>query len=201
MLREACLRAGSWQRRDGPGLTLSVNISAGNFETSDFAGWVETTLAETGFDPRNLKLEITESVLVNHRESVTSSMERLKDLGVQLHIDDFGTGYSSLGYLQLLPADVLKIDRSFINNLLGTSESTELVRAIKVMAEHLDMQVIAEGVETAEQLDRLKELGCSYAQGFFFSRPLAAEQVEAYLHASKAERPRAAGVAEAKPRG
>ncbi len=187
VLLQACRQAGIWQKQFqlGTSLTISVNISAGTFESDDFAQDVETILSETGFEPSRLKLEITESVLVSHVDSVTSSIEQLSALGVQLHIDDFGTGYSSLSLLQFLPADVLKIDRSFIDNLTRTSESNELVRAINVMAEQLNMQVVAEGVETAEQLSYLKALGCAYAQGYLFSEPLPVEQVEAYLEEPK----------------
>ena len=132
-------------------------------------------LLKTGFDPRSLKLEITESVVMENAEEATARIGQLRDLGVELYLDDFGTGYSSLSYLHRFPVDTLKIDRSFINWMGVRDENSEIVRTIVELAHNLRMKVIAEGVETEEQVSYLKALQCEYGQGYYFSRPLDAE--------------------------
>lgn len=141
----------------------------------------EPSLLDTGFSPNKLRLELTESVLVQSSEGTLATLTKLKALGVQLYIDDFGTGYSSLSYLQHLPIDALKIDSSFIQRMTLNPESAELVKTILLMARNLGLEVVAEGVENVRQLRRLKRLGCPYAQGYFFSKPLSAEEMTAYL--------------------
>jgi EAL domain-containing protein (putative c-di-GMP-specific phosphodiesterase class I) len=173
-LREACQQLRTWQssRSVKSGATVSVNVSARQFRDEHFIPLVENLLAETGLPPRCLKLEITESTVMENAESSTALLPQLRALDVQLHIDDFGTGYSSLSYLHRFPIDALKIDKSFVQNLGLKEESQEIIRTIVSMARSLNMDAIAEGVETEEQVEHLKSLGCRYAQGFFFSLPL-----------------------------
>ena len=183
VLREACAQVHAWQQRfpQLPPLTLSANLSGKSFAQPETVTCIEAVLSETGFDPQSLKLEITESVLVGSSNCVDANMARLRALGIQLHIDDFGTGYSSLSYLQHLPVNTLKVDRSFVAEMLHSSESGELVRTVVAMAKALGLSVTVEGVETEAQLAHLKALGCEHAQGYLFSKPLDAAAVDDYM--------------------
>ena len=180
VLERACREAMRLIAQGHAEITMCVNISARQFRESDFAGSVRHALEVTGLDAARLQLEITESAYI----SVDSGMRNiaaLEALGVQLSIDDFGTGYSSLGYLKRLPVDALKIDRSFVSDILSDVADQAIVRAIIAVAQNLDLDVIAEGVETAEQADYLRRLGCTYLQGFYFAQPLPACELAAYL--------------------
>ena len=181
VLKEACQQVKGWQERHGCDLTLSVNLSGQQFARSDLARYVQSVLQNTGFSAEYLHLELTESLLIGGSAQVTEVLAALRALGVKLHLDDFGTGYSSLSYLQRFSAHTIKIDRSFIRNLTESKESATLVRTIVLMADALDMNVVAEGVETEAQLAHLKELGCDYIQGYLFGKPLPAEESEVYL--------------------
>jgi diguanylate cyclase (GGDEF)-like protein/PAS domain S-box-containing protein len=180
VLREACGRIVEWQTsyEVASALTMSINMSSKQLMQPDFVQVIEDVLAATGLDPRCLRLELTESVLMDNAESAVTKLSQLRTRGVQTHIDDFGTGYSSLSYLQRLPVDTLKIDRTFISQLTHQSESAEIVSAIITLARNLGMSVAAEGVETAEQADGLKALACEYCQGFYYYRPLEIPAVE-----------------------
>jgi diguanylate cyclase (GGDEF)-like protein/PAS domain S-box-containing protein len=171
VLRESCrqmhrLQAASAAQRP---LSLSVNLSGKQFMQPDLVGQVEEVLRETGFDPRCLQLEITESSVIENTETVTEMLMQLRALGIRLSMDDFGTGYSSLGYLHRFPIHTLKIDRSFVS---GGDGENEIVRTIIMLARNMGMDIVAEGVETQAQLAYLKELKCEYGQGFLFSHPL-----------------------------
>jgi PAS domain S-box-containing protein/diguanylate cyclase (GGDEF)-like protein len=182
VLEEACRELRRWQDAHPRGETpptMAVNLSAGQFLQPDLVGQVERVLRESGIAPGTLKLEITESVLMQHTERVTETLHRLKALGVQLHIDDFGTGYSSLGYLHRLPLDALKIDRSFVSEAAGAN--LPLVRTIVALAHALGVAVITEGIESPELLAELRALECEFGQGFLFSRPLASGEIEALV--------------------
>jgi len=183
VLGEACRQLGVWQGRfrDRAPLLLSVNLSSRQFMRADLVAYVEETLARTELRPGSLNLEITEPLLMNPLEHVNATTARLKTLGVGLYLDDFGTGYSSLAYLQRFPADALKVDRSFVQHMTGSTESGELVRTILVMARALGLRVVAEGVETPEVAAQLSALGCEYARGYLFAKPLSAEQAEAFI--------------------
>ncbi len=184
VLRRACATMAAWRERYPASrrMTLAVNLSARQFVQPDIVETVRQILRASGLPPAWLKLELTESTLMGDPEAALSSMRRLKALGVSLAIDDFGTGYSSLAYLQRFPVDVLKIDRSFVQDLpREESDSRELARAIMALARSLRLSVVAEGVETREQLELLAELGCEAVQGFYFSPPLPEAGVPEFL--------------------
>lgn len=188
VLRRACCDMVEWQEKmGGEPLTLSVNFSARHFVGTSFYEQICQTLAQTGFSPSLLHLEITEGVLLEHRDTVLSTLQKLSELGVHLHIDDFGTGYSSLSYLHTYPLDTLKIDRSFVQDMLTHASSAELVKTIVFMAQNMQMEVVAEGIETTEQLEQLMELNCTYGQGYFFAKPLPIEQAFERVRALKKE--------------
>ncbi len=170
VLYEAFRQMTSWHKQfpTYPPLKISVNISSKQFLQPDFIEQIKGAILETDIDPSSICLEITESVIMEHPENSATKMLQLRDLNIQIHIDDFGTGYSSLSYLGNFPADALKIDRSFINNMMSNKTN-------------LEMCVIAEGVETLEHLSEIKKLGCEYAQGYLFSKPLEPEKVGALI--------------------
>ncbi len=179
--RTACQQVKVWQERLITPLSLSLNLSSQHALYPDIVDELGTILQSTGFNPRQLTLEITEGTLIDASPGVRSTFKALKDLGIDLYLDDFGTGYSSLSYLQRFPVDALKIDRSFIDNMSHLEESAELVRTIINMAQNLGLEVIAEGVETQAQLEQLRRLGCTYSQGFFFSKPLSEAGVMPFI--------------------
>ena len=177
ILGEACRQTRIWQEQidADPPLVISVNLSSKQFLQCDLIERINQMLLTTGFDARSLKLEITESVVMENAGEATARIGQLRDLGVKLYMDDFGTGYSSLSHLHRFPVGTLKIDRSFINQMSAPDENSEIVRTIVSLAHNLHMEVIAEGVETEEQLSHLKGLECEYGQGYYFSRPVDAE--------------------------
>jgi diguanylate cyclase (GGDEF)-like protein/PAS domain S-box-containing protein len=189
VLQEACRQMQMWQQQFAlnPPLTISVNLAGKQITQPDAAERVEQILQATGLHPSSLKLEITESSLMEHTESTIAMLQQLKALGIQLAIDDFGTGYSSLSYLYRFPVDTLKIDRSFVNKMDVEVEKLELVRTIATLAWNLSMDVVAEGIETPQQLSQLTSLGCEYGQGYLFSRPVAASATEKLI-AEQAQR-------------
>ncbi len=179
--RTACQQVKVWQEHLIAPLGLSLNLSSQHALYPDLTGELNSILCSTGFSASQLTLEITEGALIDASQSVRNTFKALKTLGVKLHLDDFGTGYSSLSYLQRFPVDALKIDRSFIDNMQHLEESAELVRTIINMAQNLGLEVIAEGVENELQLEQLRRLGCTYSQGFFFSRPLSEARVLPFI--------------------
>ena len=187
-LYEQILRKACWQMRflkddsfADSTLTLSVNLSCKQFAERNLVEKVKQILDETEFLPSRLKLEITETVFFEHREKAVEMLCRLRDLGIELNIDDFGTGYSNLSYLMQMPISTLKIDRSFISPIKEDGSNTEIVETIVMLARNLGMKVIAEGVETAVQVEQLKKLNCEGAQGYYFSKPLCFEDVQPFL--------------------
>jgi EAL domain-containing protein (putative c-di-GMP-specific phosphodiesterase class I) len=181
VLAQACQQACAWQAKGLPKLCMSVNVSAIDFRQRDFVKGIEQILKQTGMDPTLLELEITEGVLMQNVDATMLALNRLKALGVRLAIDDFGTGYSSLSYLQRFPIDVLKIDQSFIRGLSRDSNDAALVSAIISLGKSLKLTVIAEGVETLEQLNFLKALQCEEGQGYYFSKAVEPEAFVQYL--------------------
>ena len=160
-----------------PGLTVAVNCSALQFKSVDFVDIVMTALESSGLPANHLVLEITESILMSKDQATLARLETLRQLGVGLSLDDFGTGFSSLSYVMRYPFSILKIDRSFTSQLCEDIRGASVVKAICALAGSLDMKAVAEGVETPEQLEALRLLGCGYAQGYFFSRPKPADEI------------------------
>ena len=182
VLTRACQQLSHWRAGGAPErLSLSVNVSSRQFMRPDLVAYIGRTLEQLALDPQRLNLEITENLLMNHSEPVDTTVTQLKALGVGLHLDDFGKGYSSLAYLQRFPADRLKIDRSFTQQLTRSAQGGELVRTILMMARTLGMKVVAEGIESEAELAQLKALGCAFGQGYLFSEPLNAEQASAFI--------------------
>ena len=185
VLHAACRQMRDWQAclpKDSP-VVMSVNLSARQFAQPDVVEQVDQTLKETGLEPSYLKLEVTETAAMKDAEAAIAVLTRLKELGVRLSLDDFGTGYSSLSFLHRFPLDTLKIDRSFIQRIDDAGRNWEIVRTIGALAENLGMDVVAEGVETAVQRAVLHRLGCQYGQGYYFSRPIDGQAVQALLTA------------------
>ncbi len=183
ILKAACLQMVDWQQRfvsDDP-LTVSVNLSGKHFAHPDLVQQVKDILDETGIAPGCLKLEITESAMMENAENAISMLKQIRETGVQLSIDDFGTGHSSLSYLQRFPVDTLKIDRSFVTAMEDGSENGEIVQTVIALAKILKLHVIAEGIESISQFHQLRVLGCEYGQGYLFSRPLPVREIEKML--------------------
>lgn len=201
VLREACSQVVAWQKvvEDDRPLYASINLTGKQFNRQDLVERIRSTLRETGLPPSCLRIEITESVVMDTDAAVVATLAELRELGIHLSMDDFGTGYSSLSYLRRLPLGSLKIDRSFTAAAGGKLESGEIVATIVELAHRLGMEVVAEGVETFEQLDILRELGCEYGQGFLFSEALESSAVEEMLEREvEAEQESAAAVADLK---
>jgi diguanylate cyclase (GGDEF)-like protein/PAS domain S-box-containing protein len=194
VLREACRQTREWHKRFRPEtpLCVSVNLSARNFSAPNLVEHVRDVLEESGLDAGCLKLEITESVLMSDADSVTGTLRRLKELGVELQLDDFGTGYSSLSYLRRFPVDALKIDRSFVSPIGPNGANSEIARAIVTMAHSLKMGVVAEGVETEAQAAELRALACEYGQGYLYSEAVDVEGAESFISGAAAATPNAA---------
>ena len=186
VLGEACRQMSAWQARypERPPLMISVNFSSRQFLQMDLSKQISQVLSETGLEAGYLKLEITESLIMEDVDSATSMLLQLKTLGVKVGIDDFGTGYSSLSYLHQFPIDTLKVDRSFVSRMGPNGENSELVRTIVTLGQNLGLDVIAEGVETGEQLTQLRTMRCNYGQGYYFSKPLDSEGATALIVAA-----------------
>ncbi len=176
VLRAACHQHRAWIDAGLPAIRIAVNLSARQFLRGDLVEKVAATLAASGMQPCYLELELTESMLMHDVENTVKTLRALKQMGVRLSIDDFGTGYSSLSYLKRFPLDILKIDRSFVSDLGTESDDGEIARAIIAMAHALDLEVVAEGVENQRQLDFMRDFECDFVQGYFFSKPLPAEE-------------------------
>jgi diguanylate cyclase (GGDEF)-like protein/PAS domain S-box-containing protein len=195
VLDEACRQLHAWQLQfDDPALTVSVNLSSKHFSQENLVTGVRAALDASGVDPRCLKLEITETVLMERFEETAATAARVRDLGVDLYIDDFGTGYSSLSYLTRFPLQLLKVDRSFVSQTSSDPRSVEVVRAILSLARGLGLSTLAEGIETEEQFRQLRALGCEFGQGFWFSRPVRPDAAQTLIgHALPRARGRARG--------
>ena len=185
VLHEACRQTRQWQlAAPATKLAISVNLSARQLQQPGLVDEIGEVLRETRLDPGALRLEITETVVMHDAPITLAKLEALKALGVQLAIDDFGTGYSSLGYLKRFPVDTLKIDRSFVKGIGRDVEDSAIVRAVITVAKSLGLSVTAEGIETADQLDQLRTLGCDHGQGYFFAKPMTSDRVPAFLVAT-----------------
>ncbi len=178
ILDEACRNVVRWREMSKLPLSISVNFSGKHFVEPNVAEMVNSVLTRTGLEPGSLKMEITESAVMENAEAAITILERIKASGVKISIDDFGTGYSSLSYLQRFPIDTLKVDRSFVSVMEEKSENGAIVRTIITLAKALQLNVVAEGVETTDQFQRLRGLGCEFGQGYLFSRPVPASHVD-----------------------
>ena len=182
VLHEACRQTRQWQlATPGSNLAISVNLSARQLQQPGLVEEIAAVLRETRLDPGALRLEITETVVMHDAPTTLAKLEALKALGVQLAIDDFGTGYSSLGYLKRFPVDTLKIDRSFVKGIGQNVEDSAIVRAVITVAKSLGLSVTAEGIESADQLEQLRSLGCDHGQGYYFAKPMPSDRVPALL--------------------
>jgi len=183
-MREACRQLVEWQKDGGEEMSrarMSVNLSAKELEQPGLVSCVKQVLDETGLNPVSLRLEVTESTLIADRVSAQKTMRTLESMGVGLHMDDFGTGFSSLDYLQRFPFDTLKIDRSFVEGIVYDHESYVIVRSIVDLARSIGVDVVAEGIEDADQLEELKMMGCPCGQGYYFARPMAPSAIGALM--------------------
>ncbi|ELR99856.1 EAL domain-containing response regulator [Gloeocapsa sp. PCC 73106] len=178
VLRQACQQLQAWHQLGWSELTMSVNLSVRQFASSTLLTDIDQIIAETGINPACLKLEITESVIMQNAEAAIQLTEKLRSRQIQICIDDFGTGYSSLGYLHRFPIDILKIDRSFVSQIEPGNRHYQVVQTIITLSNQLGLTVVAEGIETQEQLQYLQELGSEFGQGYLFSRPIPAEMIE-----------------------
>lgn len=183
ILQSACLQLVDWQKRfpSSEPLTVAVNLSGRHFAHPVLVEQIRTTLRETGIAPGCLKLEITESAVMENAENAILMLKQIRELGVQLCIDDFGTGHSSLSYLQRFPIDTLKVDRSFVNAMEDGSENGEIVRTVIALAKILKLNVVAEGIESIHQFHQLRVLGCEFGQGYLFSRPMPVAEIDKML--------------------
>ena len=181
VLRTACVQAKAWQGIGNRNLRVAVNVSARQFSQQNLAELVQRTLIESGLEARYLELELTESALLNDNEALTETLRQLKHIGVSLSLDDFGTGYSSLSHLRRFPIDIVKIDRSFINDVTTNVNDASIANAIIAMARSLDVYSIAEGVETESQAAFLKKNHCDAIQGYYLSRPQHATAITQIL--------------------
>jgi EAL domain-containing protein (putative c-di-GMP-specific phosphodiesterase class I) len=189
VLRSACLQAKAWLDNGIPDLYVAINLSSKQLEQPDLRNIILSALNESKLPASCLVLEITESVMMARAAESIDVLRELRSLGIHISIDDFGTGYSSLSYLKHLPADILKIDRSFIQDIPQDGDAVAIVKGIMALAHSLRMKVVAEGVETAAQQETMTQLGCNFLQGYLFSKPLPAELIETQLHSARHKKP------------
>lgn len=186
VIRTACKQVKTWQKKFDQPLTVAINLSARQFQHPDLVSQIRSSIAETGVDPASLEFEITESSAMQNAENTIFTLRELKDLGVKIAMDDFGTGYSSLNYLKRFPIDTLKLDQTFVRDVMTDARDAAIVGAVISMAHRLGLSVIAEGVETDAQLEYLRRENCDYIQGYLFSPPKAPDALEPFLQARKA---------------
>jgi len=196
VMRAAAIQTRQWQVRGGSDFHVAVNVSARQLQEEDFVSRLVEILAESELEPASLELELTETSIVENSESIAKALTDIRSMGVKIAIDDFGTGYSSLSYLGRLPIDTIKLDRSFVNGATTHPDHAALVMAIVNLAHNLRLRVIAEGVETEEQLNFLRLLRCDQGQGYFFDRPTTADLIKP---PSKTPRDRSSRVAASVP--
>jgi diguanylate cyclase (GGDEF)-like protein len=185
VLGEACRQLDLWSNNQLPALRMALNLSGRQLQQRGLETAIQRIVFESSVDPRLIELEITESVLMRDPEQAARILRRLKDMGIRLSVDDFGTGYSSLSYLKSFPLDALKIDRSFVKDLVSDSDDAAIVQAIIALARSLKLRTIAEGVEELSQLALLKAFGCDEYQGYYFSHPLPADQMAQLLESKR----------------
>jgi len=183
ILNSACSQVVKWQQRitDGNPLSVAVNISGRHFANPDLVDQINDVLKSSKIEPASLKLELTESAVMENADLAILMLKQIKETGVQISIDDFGTGYSSLSYLHRFPIDLLKVDQSFVSAMESNSENGEIVRTVIALAKALKLKVVAEGIESIHQFHQLRILGCEYGQGYLFAKALPARDIENLL--------------------
>jgi EAL domain-containing protein (putative c-di-GMP-specific phosphodiesterase class I) len=183
MLSTACQQLAIWKTKfpNHLPLKMSVNLSARNFMQANFIEEIDLVLKQTGLDGNSLTLEITESMLIENINKTIDLLTEVKSRNIQVSIDDFGTGYSSLSYLHLFPLDNLKIDYSFVSKMQNEERNYQVVSTIISLGHHLGLAIVAEGIETAQQMQWLRELGCEFGQGYLFSKPISAQDIETHF--------------------
>ena len=183
VLEESCRQMRQWQERieGNSNLWMSVNISGKQFSQSNLCEHVSQALRKSSLDPKCLRLEMTEGEVMEHAETAVIRLSQLRELDIEIYIDDFGTGYSSLSYLHRFPIDALKVDKSFVSGSDAGPESLEIIRTIVMLARYLEIAIVVEGIETEQQLQRIRSMQCDYAQGFYFSRPLSKDKLEQFI--------------------
>jgi len=183
VFEQACTTLAHWTKdfSEDQHVTMAINLSAKQLSSSALSARIKDILTTTGVNPKDINLEITETGIMEAPKSAMVMLKKIKKLGIDVSLDDFGTGYSSLSYLHSFPTDILKIDRSFVSNIHEDEESLEIVKAIVVLAKSLNLKIIAEGIETPEQYEILRDLGCDQAQGFLFASPLSEEQCQSLI--------------------
>ncbi|MEL7309061.1 MAG: EAL domain-containing protein, partial [Pseudomonadota bacterium] len=186
VLEKSCIAAKTWLDKSLP-IKVAVNISAKQFTDTKLVDTVAEILERTQLPSRYLELEVTESALIENFDYTVSQLKLISGMGVSIALDDFGTGYSSLSYLRLFPLNVLKIDQSFVRDMLNDEQALNIVTTIIELAHSLKLQIVAEGIETLEQKDRLQELGCQIGQGYLLSKPLRFDNADKLIQTSKAE--------------
>jgi EAL domain-containing protein (putative c-di-GMP-specific phosphodiesterase class I) len=187
VIREACRQVRQWQTQLDLPLTVAVNLSARQFQHPDLVAQIRSIILDTKIDPATLELEITESSAMQNAENTIFTLRELKELGVRIAMDDFGTGYSSLNYLKRFPIDTLKLDQSFVRDVMTDARDAAIVGAVITMAHSLGLKVIGEGVESPGQHEYLRREGCDYIQGYLFSRPQGPIEIEPFLRARKGD--------------
>jgi EAL domain-containing protein (putative c-di-GMP-specific phosphodiesterase class I) len=183
--RTACQQNKKWQEEGLLPIPVAINLSAKQFHDEQLVSKIVEVMNETGLDPKYVDMEVTESLAMENPEESIRQLKKLNGLGIKSSIDDFGTGYSSLSYLKSLPVSKLKIDKSFVDDITTDENDMAIAASVINLSHTMGMKVIAEGVETREQFEKLKELGCDYIQGYLFSKPLSAEDFRSYLEAEK----------------
>ena len=176
VMNQGCAQARAWRDAGLAPIRMAINISAVELRSKGFVSGVHAMLTQAGLAPSDVELELTETFLLQAADSTATVLEALKDVGVQLALDDFGTGYASLSHLRRFPIDTLKIDRSFVRDITMDSDDASIVRAVISMGRSLDLKIVAEGVETSEQFDFLRQHGCPEGQGYYFSEPMVAAE-------------------------
>jgi EAL domain-containing protein (putative c-di-GMP-specific phosphodiesterase class I) len=185
VVRTACLQTKAWQLAGLPVVTVAVNISARQFRDKTFLHTIKRILTETALDPAQLELEVTESVIMHDAQNVIADLQAFREMGIKLSVDDFGTGYSSLSYLKRFPVDRLKIDQSFVRDITANADDAAIAQAVITLGHTLNLRVIAEGVETPQQLAFLRSNHCDEMQGYLFGKPMPAEEFAKLLQSGR----------------
>jgi EAL domain-containing protein (putative c-di-GMP-specific phosphodiesterase class I) len=185
VIKTACQQNKEWQSKGLPPIQIAINVATAQLKQTNFATTVKSILEETDLDSQYLEIELTENVIILNNSTITNNIQALKELGVKITLDDFGTGNNSLNYFKTIPIDTLKIDKSFVQNINRERNDLIIVNSIIAMANSMNLEIIAEGSETSEQINYLKKEDCHIIQGFYFSKPLPSEKIESILKNNK----------------